>query len=309
MDGFAGSHLAELLHREGQVVHGTIRGPQPAPAAELPAGVRCHSLDLLDRPVVDGLVQRIKPEWVFHLAARSSVADSWQHPAQTLMNNVGAQANLLAAVVQLDRSPRVLVVGSSDEYGEPGRRGPLDEEAPLRPLTPYGVSKVAQDMLGLQYYLSHALPVVRVRPFNHAGPRQVPNFAIASFARQIARIELGRQPPRLKVGNLRARRDFTDVRDIVRAYQLAIALGRPGAVYNLGSGRATSLRAVVEKLVGMSRCKITVEVDAARTRSAEAATYICDAGKFRRLTGWRPEIPLQKTLSDTLDYWRRVESN
>ena len=291
-------------------MHGTIRGLQPARAAELPASILCHTVDLLRRPDVEALVHRLTPEWVFHLAARSSVGESWKDPAETLVNNVGSSANLLAELVRLEPLPRVLVVGSSDEYGKPtGRPAPLNEDAALRPLTPYGVSKVAQDMLGLQYHLSHALPVVRVRPFNHAGPRQSPTFAVSSFARQIARIELSKQPPHLQVGNLKARRDFTDVRDIVRAYRLAVALGRPGAVYNLGSGHATALGAGVDELGRMSRCHITVEVDVSRTRSAEAETYICDAGRFRKLTGWRPEIPLHKTLSDTLDYWRRIESS
>ncbi len=291
-------------------MHGTTRHARPDPGAELAAGVHCHRVDLLRRSAVRGLLRRLEPDWVFHLAARSSVADSWRDPAGTLVNNAGAQANLLAALVELDRPPRVLVVGSTDEYGGPsGRPGPLDEDAPLRPLTPYGVSKVAQDLLGLQYYLSHDLPVVRVRPFNHAGPRQSPHFAIASFARQIARIELGRQRPRLLVGNLKVRRDFTDVRDIVRAYHLAMVRGKPGAVYNIGSGRATSMGEIVHALVRMSRRPITVEVDAARVRSVEAPAYLCDARRFRRLTGWRPEIPLPQTLSDTLDYWRRIEAD
>jgi GDP-4-dehydro-6-deoxy-D-mannose reductase len=150
--------------------------------------------------------------------------------------------------------------------------------------------------------------VVRVRPFNHAGPRQAPNFAIASFARQIARIELGRQPARLKVGNLEVTRDFTDVRDMVRAYRLAILKGVAGEVYNIGSGRATRLGDAVRSLLQLSRKPITLQVDDDRRRMAEADTYICDARRFRRLTGWRPSITLEQTLRDTLDYWRRVEA-
>lgn len=294
---------------EGCRVHGVIRDRDPAPSAELSRRVRCHSVDLLRRRPVEELVRRVKPQWIFHLAAASSPARSWADPARTLHTNIGCQANVLAAAVTLKPAPTVLVVGSGDEYGEqpePADR-PLDEEAPLRPLTPYGVSKVGQDLLGLQYFLSHALPVVRVRPFNHTGPRQAPTFAVPGFARQLARIERGRQPPRLRVGNLDARRDFTDVRDMVRAYRLAIERGRPGEVYNLGTGRAPSLREVVDLLLPMSRVPIAVEIDPARLHAVEVRTYRCDAGKFQRLTGWRPEIPLEQTLQDTLEYWRRVE--
>lgn len=256
-------------------------------------------------------MRTVKPQWIFHLAAASNPARSWEDPAGTLHTNVGCQANVLAAAVELPARPAVLVVGSGDEYGQQpnGAERALDEDAPLRPLTPYGVSKVGQDVLGLQYFLSHGLPVVRVRPFNHTGPRQAPTFAIPSFARQVARIERGLQPPRLKVGNLDARRDFTDVRDMVRAYRLAIERGRPGEVYNLGSGQAPSLREVVDQLLPLSRVPITVEVDPARTHKVEVATYLCDASRFRRLTGWQAAIPLEQTLRDTLEYWRVMERN
>jgi GDP-4-dehydro-6-deoxy-D-mannose reductase len=261
------------------------------------------------RSRVDSLVRRLRPEWVFHLAALSSVADSWADPAGTLINNVGAQANLLAAAARLDPQPRVLVVGSTDEYGQlSGRARALDEDTALRPVTPYGVSKVAQDFLAFQYFLSLKLPVVRVRAFNHTGPRQSPNFAIPSFARQLARIELGRQRSALRVGNLNVQRDFTDVRDMVRAYRLAIEKGKPGAVYNLGSGRAVSLRRILDTLMGMSRRQVRVMVDRALIRTVDPRAYICDARRFRRATGWRPRIPLEDTLRDTLEYWRRVEA-
>jgi len=294
--------------RRRHTVHGTIRRAQPDPRAELATAVQTHQVDLLDRARVDTLVQQVQPQWVFHLAALSSPAASWDDPAGTIATNAGLEANLLAALVQLEPMPRVVVVGSGDEYGRPpGRARRLDEGTPLRPLTPYGVSKVTQDLLALQYHLSHGLPAIRMRPFNHAGPRQAPHFAIASFAQQIARIELGKQPPVLKVGNLQARRDFTDVRDIVRAYLLAAEKGKPGEVYNVGSGTAPRLRAVVDLLMGMTRVKIRLEVDPQRQRTAEADVYVCDARRFQRLTGWRPQIGLERTLRDTLDYWRHRE--
>ena len=267
-----------------------------------------HQLDLLDQAGVESLLRELRPRWVFHLAALSFPAASWDDPGGTIATNATIEANLLGAVLQVSPMPRVLVVGSGDEYGRPeGRNRRLNEDSPLRPITPYGVSKVTQDLLALQYFLSHDLPAIRVRPFNHAGPRQAPNFAIASFAQQIARIELRTQEPTLKVGNLDARRDFTDVRDITRAYLLAIEKGEPGQVYNIGSGSAPALREVLDHLLAMTKAKISLEVDATRKRTAEAPVYVADARRFERLTGWRPQISLQRMLRDTLDYWRRCE--
>ncbi len=294
--------------RRRHTVHGTIRRASPDPRAELAAQVTTHQVDLLDRASVDAVVRQVQPQWVFHLAALSSPAASWDDPAATIATNAGLEANLLTALVKQSPMPRIVVVGSGDEYGRPpGRARRLDETTPLRPLTPYGVSKVTQDLLALQYHLSHGLPAIRMRPFNHAGPRQAPHFAIASFAQQIARIELGKQPPILKVGNLEARRDYTDVRDVARAYLLAAEKGKPGEVYNIGSGTAPRLREVVDLLLTMTRAKITLEVDPARKHTAEADVYICDARRFARLTGWRPQIGLERTLRDTLDDWRRHE--
>jgi GDP-4-dehydro-6-deoxy-D-mannose reductase len=296
------------LTRRRHTVHGTIRRAEPDPRAELAAQVTTHQVDLLDRASVDAVVRQVQPQWVFHLAALSSPAASWDDPAATIATNAGLEANLLTALVRQKPMPRVVVVGSGDEYGRPpGRARRLDEATPLRPLTPYGVSKVTQDLLALQYHLSHGLPAIRMRPFNHAGPRQAPHFAIASFAQQIARIELGKQPPILKVGNLEARRDFTDVRDIARAYLLAAEKGKAGEVYNVGSGKAPRLRDLVDLLLTMTRSKITLEVDPARKHTAEADVYICDARRFARLTGWRPQIALERTLRDTLDDWRHHE--
>jgi GDP-4-dehydro-6-deoxy-D-mannose reductase len=290
-------------------VHGTTRHATADARAQLSPAVECHPVDLLDQVGVEAVVARVKPTWVFHLAALSSPAASFDDPAGTITNNVAGQANLLSALVRLDSKPRVLVVGSSDEYGRvAGRNHRLAEATPLRPLSPYAVSKVAQDYLGLQYFLSRALPCVRVRPFNHAGPRQSPQFAIASFAQQIARIELGRQPPTLRVGNLKAKRDFTDVRDMVRAYVLALTKGKPGEVYNLGSGKATELGAIVRTLIRMSKKRIALDVDATRSRIAEAEVYLCDPRRFQRLTGWHPQISLDRTLRDTLNYWRQCEA-
>jgi GDP-4-dehydro-6-deoxy-D-mannose reductase len=270
--------------------------------------VLTHEVDLLDRSRTASVLEAVKPDWVFHLAAMSSPAASWQDPAGTITTNATLQAHLMSSLIAMAPMPRVLIVGSGDEYGRPGGRARrLNEETPLRPITPYGVSKVTQDLLGLQYFLSHGLPVVRVRPFNHAGPRQSPQFAVASFARQIAQIEAGKQAPVLKVGNLETRRDFTDVRDVVRAYVLVMQKGEAGEVYNIGSGTAHKLGDIVARFLKMSRAKISLEVDESRKRTAEADVYLCDASRLEHLTGWHPQISFERTLRDTLQYWRESE--
>jgi GDP-4-dehydro-6-deoxy-D-mannose reductase len=197
------------------------------------------------------------------------------------------------------------VIGSNEEYGAPQPDElPQTEESPLRPNNPYAVSKVAQDFLGLQYYLAYGLPVVRVRPFNHTGPGQSPRFVVPAFASQIARIEAGLQEPVMRVGNLDAARDFSDVRDIVRGYHLAVTKGEPGEVYNLASGRPQSVRGLLETLLGYSQVKIRVEIDPERYRPVDVPVAYGSAEKFRQRTGWMPQIPFEQTLRDTLEYWR-----
>jgi GDP-4-dehydro-6-deoxy-D-mannose reductase len=202
--------------------------------------------------------------------------------------------------------PQIVVAGSAEEYGDTARwRAPLAEQDALRPVNPYAVSKAAQDLLGLSYHLAHGMRVVRLRLFNHIGPGQRPGFVLTDFARQIARIEAGTQPPRLLVGNLAARRDFLDVRDVARAYLLAIERGRPGAVYNVGSGQARSIQEVLDALLAHSNAQIAVEHDPARARPADIPLLLADAGAFRAATGWRPEIPFERSVVDILDDWRQ----
>jgi len=301
--------MAEYALAQGAEVFGSSRWRSKSENIDhLRSRITLIESDLRDLSSVRALVELSNPSHVIHLAAQSFVGASWHQPAETLSTNVISQVNLLESIRGLRLEPRFLAVGSSEEYGMVYEDElPIRETNPLRPLSPYAVSKVAQDLLALQYHLSHGLPAIRVRPFNHAGPRQAPQFAIASFAQQIARIELGKQEPTLKVGNLDARRDFTDVRDIARAYLLAVAKGKPGEVYNLGSGSAPRLRDVLARLLTMTRVRVTLEVDPARTHGAEADVYICDARRFQRLTGWRPRIALDRTLRDTLNYWRHSE--
>ena len=267
--------------------------------------------DLGDYDRVLELLDTTRPDLVFHLAAQASVERAWANPAGTLVNNVSVQLNLLQAIVALKLTPRMLVIGSADEYGAVSPADmPMDEDTPLRPLNPYAVSKIAQDYLGLQYHLSHGLHVVRVRPFNHIGPRQGPGFALADWCRQIASIEAGLQEPVMRVGNLDARRDFSDVRDIVRGYYLALMRGQPGQVYNLGSSHSHSMRDILDRLLAQSRVAVRVEVDPALVRPIDIPEVVCDCTRFKRDTGWEPQYDLDQTLRDVLDDWRkRVRTN
>jgi len=211
----------------------------------------------------------------------------------------------LLAAIAMEKPPRILVVGSADEYGIVlPEELPISETNPLRPNSPYAVSKVAQDMLGYQYYASHKLPVVRVRPFNHIGPGQSAAFVTADFAKQIAEVEAGLREPVMRVGNLGARRDFSDVRDIIHGYYLALSEGEPGEVYNLGAERSYSIRQVLDGLLALSETRVAVEQDPKRLRPSDVPEILADCTRFRSRTGWRAEIPLERSLEDILNYWR-----
>lgn len=262
---------------------------------------------LLDLPALKELFATVQPDCVFHLAAQAFVPASWADPWSTLENNIRGQLNVLLASVSLKALPRVLVVGSADEYGiVTADELPVCETNPLRPNSPYAVSKVAQDMLGYQYYASHKLPVVRVRPFNHIGPGQSPAFVTSDFAKQIAEAEVGLRDAVMHVGNLEARRDFSDVRDIVRGYHLAITKGRPGEVYNLGAEQSHPIREVLDALLALSDTPITVKQDPTRLRPSDVPEVVSDCSRFRSLTGWRAAIPLEQSLSDILNHWRKT---
>jgi GDP-4-dehydro-6-deoxy-D-mannose reductase len=267
--------------------------------------LRFVQLDLRDPKAVRALIDEVRPDEVYHLAAESSVAASYSDPWATIENNVRAQLNLLEAARACAPSARILVVGSNEEYGAPVEGGlPLTEESPLRPGSPYAVSKLTQDFLGLQYALAHGLSVVRVRPFNHTGPGQSERFVVPAFASQIARIEAGQQEPVVRVGNLSAGRDFSDVRDIVRGYRLALLDGLDGEAYNLASGHSVSVRQVLDRLVSLSTVSVQVVVDPALLRPVDVPEVYGSAEKLHRAAGWEPRIPFEQTLADTLDYWR-----
>jgi GDP-4-dehydro-6-deoxy-D-mannose reductase len=256
---------------------------------------------------VQGLLEASNPDYVVHLAAQSFVGASWQMPAETLYTNTISQVNLLEGIRKRPKPPRFLVVGSSEEYGLVYEHElPIKETNPLRPLSPYAVSKVTQDLMGFQYWKSYGLPIVRTRAFNHEGPRRGDVFVTSNFAKQIAEIEAGLREPVVYVGNLAARRDYSDVRDIVRGYWLLLERGEPGEVYNLCSGRGWAIREILDFLLGKSVVSgIAVKEDPARLRPSDVPNLLGDASKIRNALGWKPEIPFEQTLLDTLEYWRR----
>ena len=305
INGFVGSHLAEyLLNLGGWEVWGIVLAEDTL-LPLLQESVKPLRADLRQPSQVAEALNQAQPDVIFHLAGQAFVPESFRDPIGTFTTNVLPQINIFQTIIELQLKTRVLVIGSGEVYGaiEPTDL-PLNENTPLRPASPYAVSKVTQDMLTMQYHLSHQLDLIGMRPFNHIGPRQNDRFVVPAFAKQIAQIEAGLQPPIIQVGNLTARRDFTDVRDVVQAYTRAVELGQAGQLYNLGSGRAVAVQTILDLLLADSPAQITVQIDPERMRPVQIPEIVCDASRFRACTGWEPQIPLEKTLHDALAEWR-----
>jgi len=311
LTGFVGSHLADYLLGLKYEVHGIKRWRSPDDnIRHLKQRVRIHDCDIIDYTAVQGVLQEVKPDRIYHLAAQSYVPTSWTAPDDTLTTNIRGNLNFLQAIKELDLVTRIQVAGSSEEYGLVlPEETPITEDNPLRPLSPYGVSKVAQDLLSYQYHQSYGIHVVRTRAFNHTGPRRGCPFVCSDFAHQVARIEKGLQDPVIMTGNLEAVRDFTDVRDMVRAYHLALEHGAPGEVYNIATGQGHTIQEVLDILLSLSKVTIQQQADPERLRPSDVPLLIGDCSKFRARTGWLPRIPLDQTLRDLLNYWRgRLDS-
>jgi GDP-4-dehydro-6-deoxy-D-mannose reductase len=305
--GFVGGHLVDYLRAEhpGVQLFGLERAHGSAPR-DLPVGMAALPADLDDRGSVESALEEVEPDAVVHLAGQSSVQTSWTDPGSTLRTNVMGVIHLLDGLRRRGRPVRVLVVGSADEYGPVAPAElPLREDRPLRPASPYAVSKAAQGLLALQYAGAGGLSVLVTRTFPHTGPRRGEAFAESSFARQIADVEAGNRPPVLKVGNLDAVRDFTDVRDVVRAYWALLEHGASGQVYNVCSGAGVRIAEVLDQLRARSTAQVAVQVDPDRLRPVEVPALVGDPSKLRGATGWEPRIPLSTTLADLLDDWRQ----
>lgn len=301
--GFVGRTLTAHLRAENPdaEIHGTqLPNVQEAPVQDL----TCHRLDLCDAQAVTALIDAVKPDQIYHLAGQAFVPRSFEDPWETLENNIRGQLNLTVACIKAELRPRMLIAGSAEIYGAV-TKVPTDESAPLQPSSPYSVSKVAQDLLGFQYFASHGMPILRVRAFNHFGPGQSDRFAAPAFAMQIARIEAGLQAPEMKVGDLSARRDFTDVRDVVRAYRLLVERGEAGQAYNIASGTAHSIQHVLDVLLSLTDTKIEVSLDPARLRPSAIPILQGDFTRLREATGWTPQIPFETSLRDLLDDCRQ----
>jgi len=306
--GFAGSHLADYIlksHPDVEV-YGIKRWRSRTENVEhLTDKVKVIHCDLRDAVSVHSVLKEVKPDRIFHLAAQSFVPTSWEAPSDTMTTNVIGQINIFEAVRELKLQPRIQLACSSEEYGMVFENEvPIKETNPLRPLSPYAVSKVTQDYLGYQYNKSYGIFIVRTRGFNHTGPRRGDVFVTSNFAKQIAEIENGNKPPVIYVGNLDAKRDFTDVRDIVRAYWLSLEKGEPGEVYNLSSNSTRSIRSMLDMLLSFSKIKIEVKQDPVRMRPSDVMVLWGDNTKFVKQTGWKPEIPFEQTMKDLLNYWR-----
>lgn len=308
ISGFAGSYLAEYLLWKDFEVYGTYLSENSLKnIAAIQDKLALTQINLTDEEKVLGMIQRIKPEFIVHLAALAAPGESFVNPNSVISNNISAQIFLLEAVRKSEINPKILIVSSADVYGAVRKVDlPIDEETPFSPTNPYAVSKLTQDFLGLQYFHSYNLSIIRVRPFNHIGPRQSPHFAVPTFAKKIAEIEKGNMEPILRVGNIETKRDFTDVRDIARAYVLALEKAKIGDVYNIGSGISYKISDIVDKLISFSKVKIRVEVDPKLLRPSDTPELICNAWKFRSDTGWKSEISIEQSLKETVDYWRNI---
>lgn len=305
--GFVGSHLSEHLVANGIEVYGLIH-PEHSPqhTKSLEKKIKIIKCDILKKKDLENILSSQDFEYIFHLAAFSSPPQSFLIPKETLENNIVGELNLLEILAQIASSAKILIVGSADEYGTATKKYlPINEDAPLAPTSPYAVSKIAQDMLGLQYYLCHKLNTIRVRPFNHIGPGQSKAFVVPAFASQIAKLEKA-GGGEILVGNLNSWRDFTDVRDMVKAYLLALQKGNPGDVYNIGSGKAYKIADILKELISFSKVEITVKKDQKLMRDIDIEKISCDFSKFKKQTGWYPKIPITKTLFDTIEYERQM---
>lgn len=299
--GFVGFYLIDHLHRCGCTV---IATKMPEQSINYP-GIDIFDLNILNKNEIDSLLDRTKPDYIFHLAAQSSVAFSWENPHLTIDVNIQGSVNLLESLRKLPYKPRILLIGSGEEYGRIISSDiPIAEDVPQRPINIYAATKCFQNMMGKIYADSYNIDVMMVRAFNHIGPMQSPSFVVSDFCKQVSYIEKGLQEPIIKVGSLEIKRDFTDVRDVVKAYYLLIKYGIKGESYNVGSGKAIEISTILQMILSLSDSSITIYKDKNKIRPTDTPIIEADITKLFKSTGWSTNIPLEQTLLDTLNYWR-----
>lgn len=306
ISGFAGSHLAEFLLNKGYKVYGTFYDKSTFSNLDgFIDRIILYQCDIRNYDNLKKIIEKVQPDEVYHLAAISFVPNSLKNPKLTFDTNLYGTLNLYQVIIDLKMTPMILFVGSADEYGIVNENDlPIKEECSLRPMNPYSISKASADFLSYAYFKNYHLKIIRVRPFNHIGPRQSPEFVCSSFAKQIAEIEKGiKKELIIQVGNLEAKRDFTDVRDMVRAYWLTIQKGKFGEVYNICSEKTISIKQILDELLSISKKNIKVKQDPKRLRSSDVPILLGNSTKFMKKVDWKPVIPLEKTLKDILDCW------
>ena len=301
VDGFVGKYLSEYLLKQKYEVYGTTISEKYKNEK-----IKIYKMNLLDEKEVNKVIKMIKPDKIFHLAGQSAVGLSWEKPVLTVNINVNGTLNLLEAVRNYSKDSKILIVGSSDQYGPiKPEECPIKESKIQNPQSPYGVSKKAQEEMCKLYVNAYHTNIIMVRAFNHIGAGQSKNFVVADFASKIAQIEKGSEPV-LKVGNLETFRDFTDVRDIVRGYALLLEKGKIGEIYNIGSGKEIKVSELLKKLISMSKKKIKIEIDPNKFRPVDVPLVVCDNSKIKKDTGWETEFLINDTLEEVLEYWRSV---
>ena len=301
--GFVGPYLVKHLHDDlGYEVSVTKTEKEQLQLPE----AKIYDCDILDKAQITNVLEMVRPDYIFHLAAQSSVSVSWKNPALTIDVNIKGGINVLDAIRELDYKPRTLLIGSGEEYGHIRQEDcPIKEDTVLRPGNIYAATKSCQNMLGSIYASAYDMDVVMVRAFNHIGPNQTPIFVVADFCKQVAEIEKGIKEPVMYVGNLSAKRDFTDVRDVVQAYAMLVKEGARGETYNVGTGHALAIQEILDKIISLSTSKIEVQVDPDKLRPVDVPIIEPDISKINKCTGWEPKISLEQTLKETLEYWRK----
>lgn len=307
ISGFAGSYLAsELIKDENTEIYGSYLSSKSLNSLEsIASKLKLFQLDLTDYNAVLDVFKKNKIDQLYHLAAIASATESFNNPSLVINNNIASQLNVLEALRQTGQNAKIMVVSSAEVYGKVDPKDiPIDEETRLNPGSPYAVSKISQDFFGLQYYNSYGMNIFRVRPFNHIGPGQAEQFATSAFAKKIAEIEKNKREPVLTVGNLNSQRDFTDVKDMVRAYTMLMEKAQAPEVYNLGSGVSYKMSKILDILLSFSKVKINVEVDKSLIRPFDNPLLTCNNTKMVKLTGWYPKISIKESLKNILEYWR-----